>query len=217
MTGNIQKTPVVESLPRFVESKVEDAQQIQGKSLPCSVTEVNGSIVTVKFEVQNSPFTLPSVPVPIIGCEYARPPTQVGDKGFVISADAYLGGMSGLGGGVANLVQQGNLATLVFVPIGNKNWAPSPDGAAYVIYGRNGHGVILFDDITGQATYLKLTSSGLAILGNTSIQGNLTVTGAITATGNITAGAGTAQEVDMFGHIHPITATTNTGPPVPGS
>jgi hypothetical protein len=224
VSSNVQKTPFVSTLNRFAEGKTSDAGQIDGKALPASVVAVNGSIVTVKFEIQDPTFTLPSVTVPVFGPEYVRYPIQAatasapGTFGMVVSADAYLGGMSGLGGGVAGLVQQGNLATLVFLPIGNKNWVAAPNANAVVIYGVNGNGVVLLDKITGSMASITLTSAGLAIVGNTSIQGNLTVTGAITATGNITAGFGSADQVDLLQHKHSGAGGTGTsGPPVPGS
>src|ERR1700743_7474 len=123
MTDNAQKTPFQRSMNRFAEQKALSAIQITGKSLPASVVAVDGSIVTVKFEIQantsNSPFTLPNVTCPLAGPECIRYPTQSGAKGMVVSADAYLGGMSGLGGGVASLGLQANLSALVFFPFGN--------------------------------------------------------------------------------------------------
>lgn len=219
-SGNQQRTPLVNSLSRFAESKNADADQLAGKSLPASVVSVNGAIVTVKFEVQNTPLgaTLPNVTVPLIGPEYIRYPVQKGDKGFVVAADAYLGGVSGLGGGVASLVKQGNLAALVFAPLGNTAFKKVTSGTAVYVYGVNGGGVTLYSDVTGQAVSLTLTSTGVAIVGNVTIQGNLSVTGAITATGNITAGSGGAGQVDLLGHRHSSSGGTGTGgPPVPGS
>jgi hypothetical protein len=57
----------------------------------------------VKFELGAIPFTLPRVRMPVLTSEYIRAPLAVGCRGFVIPADAYLGGMSGLGGGTATL------------------------------------------------------------------------------------------------------------------
>lgn len=220
MSGNQQKIPFVSALSRFAENKIDDGNQLLGKSLPCSIKAVvSSSVVTVKFEVQNTdPLgqTLPPVTVPVFGPEYIRYPFQVGDKGIVISADAYIGGVSGLGGGVATLVQQGNLATLVFLPIGNKAWAPTTSPTATVLYGVNGGGVTLLSDIMGQDVSVTLTDSGVAIVGDVTLQGDLAVTGNVTATGNITAGQGTADQVDLLQHFHKL-GTANTTPPVPGS
>lgn len=219
MAGNVQKTPLVSTLNRFAEGKADDANQILGKSLPCSVvTVVSSGVVVVKFEVQSSALgaTLPNVMVPVAGSEYVRLPLQVGDKGMCVTADAYLGGVSGLGGGVAGLVQQGNLAALAFAPLGNKSWAPTPSPTAVVLYGVKGGGVTLLSDITGQTVKIVLTSTGIAITGNVTLNGNLAVTGQVTATGAITAGQGSADQVGEQTHIHPV-GTGFTGAPKPGS
>lgn len=143
MSNNAQKTHYVQSINRFAEKKALDAIEVLGKSLPCHVVAVSGSIVTVKFDV-NSVFTLPDVTCPMMGPEYIRYPTQVGDLGIVVSADYYIGGVSGLGGGVANLSLRANLSALVFIPIANtgkdttKNWPPTDDPNALVLYGPDG-------------------------------------------------------------------------------
>lgn len=212
MVNNVQKTPLTKSLNQFAKAKIQDAIQTTGRALPCSVVSVTGAIVKVKFEVQSG-FTLPQVTVPLFGPEYIRYPIQPGDKGVVFAADAYLGGMSGLGGGVADLTPRNNLAALVFFPIGNKNWSVV-DPQSVTVYGPNG--VVIRD--MGSAVTLTLTPGGIAIKGNVSINGNLSVTGAITATGNITAGAGGAGAVDLLGHKHSASGGTGVGgPPVPGS
>ncbi len=138
MADNAQKTPLAQSLNEFAQKKILDALQITGKALPASVTEVSGSIVTVKFEVSTKDFTLPSVTVPLAGSEYARVPIQKGCKGVVFPADVPIGGVSGLGGGVATFVTPANLAALVFFPIGNKSWAAPESANKYEIWGPDG-------------------------------------------------------------------------------
>lgn len=169
MTDNAQKTPFQRSMNRFAEQKALSAIQITGKSLPASVVAVDGSIVTVKFEVQ-SKFTLPNVTCPLIGPEWIRYPTQIGAKGMVISADAYLGGMSGLGDGVASLGLQSNLSALVFCPFGNKNWSKTDDPNAVVIYGPNGAVIRTQDKIT---TVTISPGTVLSAAATTNTTGNL--------------------------------------------
>jgi hypothetical protein len=128
--------------------------------LPASVAAVRSSgIVTVKFELQNVPFTLPRITVPILGSEYVRLPIQQGMKGMVIAADAYLGGMTGLGGGIADLSVRPNLSNLAFVPLGNSAWTPTLDANAVEVYGPNG--VILRD--AGNKSTFTLTPSGVTV------------------------------------------------------
>lgn len=218
MADNSQVTPLSNTLPEFARRKAADAIQQTGRSLPCSVVSVSGSIVSVKFEV-NSVFTLPNVTVPVAGPEYIRMPIQPGDKGFVIPADAYLGGVSGIGGGTADLTQLANLTTLVFDPIGNRNWKPTSNPNAVVIYGVQGGGVSLFPDVRFGPVKFVMTDTGFVIVGDMALTGNLSVTGAITATGDITAGFGTADQVGVRTHLHlnVTSGTARSGPPAPGT
>lgn len=160
MPDNVQKTPVSDTLNEFARLKAADAIQQTGRSLPATVVSAKGSIVTVKFEITNSVFTLPNVTIPLFGPEYIRYPIQPGDKGFVVAADAYLGGMSGLGGGTADLSQLANLAALVFFPIGNTSFF-AVDPQAVVIYGPNGVSIrdaTDANDVTVNKQVITLTS-----------------------------------------------------------
>ena len=133
-----------------------------GQSLPASVVSRKGGIVTVKFEIAstpNSPYTLMNVTVPIVGSEYVRLPIQAGALGMVMTADAYLGGMSGLGGGVADLSPRGNLSMLVWTPIGNTAWQAAIDDMAAEMYGPNGVNLYTAD----KSNVLKVTSGGIAV------------------------------------------------------
>ena len=155
MADNAQKTPPGLSLNRFARAKAADQIAQTGKSLPCQVVSVKGSIVQVAFQVTSPPgwppVSLPNVTIPVAGSEYIRYPIQVGCKGVAQAADAYLGGMSGIGGGVATLTSPGNLTALVFQPIGNNGWF-AVDGNILTLYGPGG--VTLMDQ--GQTTFLKL-------------------------------------------------------------
>lgn len=163
MADNSFKTPFGRTINQLAETKALQAIQQLGKALPCSVVAVSGSIVTVKFEM-NGPYTLPNVTMPMFGPEYVRYPIQVGDKGVTLPADAYLGGMSGLGGGVAGVTLPTNLSALVWLPISNQAWF-AVDPNAVTIYGPNG--VVLQD--TDATSTLILTPSGIAMVGDTTI------------------------------------------------
>ena len=238
MASQVQKTPIARTLNVFAERKARGIIDLYGKALPASVVAVVSSgIVTVKFEIANtprSPYTLPNVTVPLFGPEYVRYPIQPGCKGVVFPADAYLGGVSELGGGVADLALRGNLSTLVFFPIGNTSWSASDDANALVLYGPDG--VIIRDMnkktvftltengivITLQAGKFVTINGGLIVNGNLQISGNIelatggTYAGDIKTTGNVIAGEGTADQVGLTTHIHPAPGG-NTGPPTAGS
>lgn len=148
--SNARKTPLGLSLNQFASRKIADAIAQLGGELPCKVVAVAGQIVTVSFEVNAAPFTLPQVSMPIATWVYDWIPVQVGDRGMTVSSDVYLGGVSGLGGGVADLSRPGNLAALVFVPIANAAWLPpGGDPNVRVVQGPNG---VLVQDLKGTVT-----------------------------------------------------------------
>lgn len=153
MSGNAQKTPFGRSLNLLAKKQADDANFIQGQSLPCTVTAVQGSTVTVSFDV-NSKFTLPNVTMPVNNSRYARDPIQIGDKGFAVPGNAYLGGVSGLGGGTADLSVRGNLSTLSFQLISNTSF-PSPSNPnSYNISGPTG--AVIQDD--GKTTSISVAT-----------------------------------------------------------
>lgn len=121
-----QKTPLSRSLSTFAQSKSLDEVIKHGLALPGHVVAVSGAIVTVNFDVKD--MTLPQVTMPVVGSKYIRLPIQKGDLGVALPASVYLGGVSGLGGATADDSLPGNLSTLVWLPIGNKNWSVVPSG-----------------------------------------------------------------------------------------
>lgn len=211
LADNSRKTPLADSLNRFATKRIADAIQITGRALPCTVEKVRGAIVTVSFQV-TSQFTLPQVTMPVAGSEYARQPIQKGCKGFTIAADASLGGVNGLGAGQANMATQANLATLVFVPIGNAGWF-TVDGNYYVMYGPTGVILRTIDD----SVSLTITAAGVVIKGNLLVQGDTATQGNMVATGGIVAGFGGPDQVGVQTHQHPTAAVGAPSPPTPGT
>ena len=153
-----QKRPFARTINEFVNSNIKTANNGLGQILPCRVTEVNGAIVTVNFEIKAGNQTFAPVTCPIAESTYVRIPVQVGDFGICISADVRLGGISGLGQGKAPLGKPSNLGGLVFVPIGNKNWE-SVDPNAVNINAPNG--AVIRD--TTNTSYVKVTPQQLDI------------------------------------------------------
>lgn len=194
-----QKLPFGQIMGGFTHDQAESSIKNKGRAWPCYVVSVDGAIVTVKFEIQTNE-TIPEVTIPVFGPEYIRYPIQVGDKGFAIPADISLRNMSGLGVGIPDFTNPGNLTALVFMPIGNKNWF-DVNGQYLVMYGPEG--VVL--STKNMDCTLTLNSSGITINlnggnltinnGNTTMNGNLTVNGLITGTQgfNISGGSTTAQ------------------------
>jgi hypothetical protein len=206
MVDTAQKTPVARSLESFAQRKALSAIQLLGQSLPASVvTVVSSGIVTIKFELTNVPFTLPQITVPIFGSEYIRLPIQVGMKGAVMAFDAYLGGMTGLGGGTADLTPRPNLSNLSFVPLGSTSWSAVEDVNAVVLYGPNG--AILRDAQGRIKLFLQPAKAELDLPGGIPfvINGNVVINGGLGISGTITAPNGSTYA----GNIH--TSGTITG------
>lgn len=140
MVDNAQKTPIQFALHRFVEDKISNAQQAVGKNIPATVVSVDptGTIVTVQFEIVSDLFTLPQVQCSLATDEFTRPPITKGAKGYVVSSDYFMGGMTGLGTGNATFDKQSNLSMLVFHPCGNTEYAKLYDQDRYVTFGPKG-------------------------------------------------------------------------------
>lgn len=198
-------------------TRVQEAIDNVGFPIPCHVVGVSGAIVTVAFD-ENSKWALPQIEIPKLESPWVRNPTQVGDKGIARPAPAYLGGVSGLGGGLSDLVTPGNLSALVFEPISNANSGPIDQNAAQV-QGPNGAIIRTTSGTTSQivtdtngtvitfgTTSLALDSTGITLtVGTNSVkltpaaltmiaasimeQGNVEITGTL-ASG--TTGGGTA-------------------------
>lgn len=229
MANTSQKVPLARTLNNFAVEKALDVIQQQGKALPASVTAVNGSIVTVKFEIQSSTVTLPPVTIPKVESAWLRAPTQVGDYGLVIPSDVSLGAISGLGGAsAATLSLVPNLSALAWVPIASKNFAASPDPNAAFINGPDG--VILQDTagnvvakishsgstftVTIGTLILSVGSTGVTVDGTLVVNGDLQISGLIHAVGgtvytgniqtagDIIAGFGTGDQVGVQTHTH---------------
>ena len=153
------KTPFVTSANRLAVKRAFDAIQALGKALPCTIVGTAGQIVTVKIEANAPPFTLSEVTVPIATTINDWIPVKAGDAGVLVPAAAYLGGISGIGGGTANLAAiPANLEALVFLPVSNAAWAaPGGDPAVRVVQGPDG---VLLQDYAETAT-IKITSGAI--------------------------------------------------------
>lgn len=219
-----QKTPLARTLNDFATQKALDAISELGMSLPATVTAVQGSIITVSFDIQSTIFTLPNVTIPKAESEWLRSPTQVGDHGMVMPSDVSLGASSGLGGGTATLGIIPNLSALVWVPVANQSWEMDDEGSA-LINGPNG--VIIRDKgkncivtigttqitVNGKtelllevgAVNITVTSNGIALNGPITLNGVVSgETGDIVNFGSATiqtTGAANVGSIDSTGDV----------------
>ena len=183
---NEQKTPLARTLPLFVEKKIREWIDREGKAMPGHVISVNGAIVTVNLDVKG--LVLPLVSMPLIGAEYVRLPIQQNDLGVCFPVDFGIGGVSGLGlPGATDTTRPGNLSALVWVPVGNKNWS-SVDPNAVTIYGPKG--VVIRDTSSASSITLTPTSITLVAGGKTVVLNStgLTIDGIVFDTHKHTAG-----------------------------
>ena len=131
---SFEKLWLQSSLNEIAIKRALEVVHARGKSLPVRVIAVTGQIVTVDFSpLDTSPWTLSPITIPTQQSPYIYWPTQVGDTGVAAAADAYIGGISGLGAPTGTLLRKhGNLSTLYFVPIGTKAFAPINPNAAQI-------------------------------------------------------------------------------------
>lgn len=198
MSLTAQKIPFGKSINNTINALASDALQALGQNLPAEVVSVNGAIVTVKVDVKSG-YNIPNLTIPMIGSEYLRMPIQPGCMGVVISIDAQIGVISGLGTQQRNnLVQPGNLSALVFVPVGNVNFFTVPSDKA-VLYGPQGVILSASDNHGFIGTQFTLTSDSITF-------GNVT----------ITANDVSVNGVSLMHHVHGgVTGgTDNTGEPI---
>jgi len=211
-----QKTPLAVSLNNFTQKKIEDYQQTLGQILPCHVTAVEGAIVTVAFDVLAGNLTIPQVTCAIAESEYVRLPIQIGDKGVCLAADTRLGGITGLGQGLAPLSTPSNLGGLIFVPLGNKNWF-SVNGQYLFMYGPEGVELTTINQdckliLNSSGIHVNLNGGNLYIEnGNNTMTGNLTVQGLITGQGGFHITGGTGATMQITGDISQTGNFSNTG------
>jgi hypothetical protein len=207
--SNPQKTPYSRLINNFGIRRAKQEIAKRGQRLPGSVISVSGAIVTVSFEV--SGVNLPQVTMPLAGAEYVRYPIQSGDLGYATTADAYLGGISGLGGGVADETLRANLSTLVWVPIGNESWS-EVDPNAVTIYGPNG--VVLRD--SDNNTSSTLTPDGISDSAKETyeITAGTSITLTVGSHSIVIASSGITIDGKVFlthEHTNVTTGTVNTG------
>jgi hypothetical protein len=148
MPDNFDVLWIQQNLNKHATAKAVEAIQQTGRALPCSVTAVNGSLVTVKIEATAPCYTLagepstvsfPPLTLPKAESQWLRAPVQVGDVGMVVPADTFLGGISGQGSGTANLATEyGNLTTLVWIPVAAVSFGVTPDANKAWVNGPNG-------------------------------------------------------------------------------
>jgi hypothetical protein len=139
MPTDLNKISFIDQMHNFVRTKAQDAYFNIPKVFPGHVSKILANdFVEFTFDTVG-PFTIPKVQIPQSFSKYHREPTAVGDKGLAFAADIFLGGESGQDGSTANMYPRGNLGTLTFHPISNKNWPTRDPNMFLVTAGSSGH------------------------------------------------------------------------------
>jgi len=204
------------NLNQLAINRATEVMAQRGASLPCHVTAVSGSIVTVAFDVDSAPWTLPEITIPKAESPWYRQPTQIGDTGITIAADVYHGIISGMGGELPKIgVVPGNFSALIFLPVSNKNTPPSDQDAA-IVSGPNG---AVLETTVGTVSSVVTNQTGTTItFGGVTLVVNATgITGTIGTQHFSLTNAGFFINGLNFGTHHHTGVTIgsgNTGGPV---
>lgn len=165
--SNNQKVPFPVALQQVMNNTADSHLQALGQAYPCHVTAVNGAIVTVNFDLSAPGANYPPVTCPVATSKYVRVPIQIGDKGVCMPANARLGGVTGLGTGLAPVALPSNLGALVFVPLGNIDWEAVAINA-------------LFLRDADESVSVTIASGAVNVDGNMTVSGNLSAGNGIT-------------------------------------
>ncbi len=166
MASNFSKLWIQRKLNEAAILRAKEAIFSTGWALPCKVVAVSGSIVTVSFQVDSTPWVIPQITIPKAESNWIRMPTQVGDFGYTVPADVHLGGISGLGTGTPKITTSpANLSGLVFHPVSNKNAPPSDPNAA-IVQGPNG---AIIQTTTGGTSNIIVSTKNITITFGSSV------------------------------------------------
>lgn len=141
-----KRLPTSQNMASAIDWRVKTLVQELGWELPCIVKAVDNThgIVTIEFQVQNAPFVLPEITIPVVGFQYIRFPIQVGEPGVTKKADVDLANIAGYTTSPPDMSNSGNLtAVLQFMPTMNVKFTPVENPNVLYMYGPEG--VVIYD------------------------------------------------------------------------
>ena len=136
---NAQRLPFWDMIESFVNRRIQDHLQMQPKNVPVTVTKVDKEFVYVQPDIHSTVYTFPTIKVAQTFSRNVREPTQVGDKGYIVAADYYVGGETAYSGGQADLYPRGNLTPLAFQPISSGKFSERNYNQTHVQGGPDGY------------------------------------------------------------------------------
>jgi len=138
-SDNSQVTPLWKTIAQYVDRRIRDHLQLQPKKIPVTVTKVDKEFVYVQPDMHSKTYTFPTIKVAQTFSQHAREPTQVGAKGYIETADYYVGGETAFSGGQADLFPRGNLTPLAFQPISSSKFSERNYNQYHVQGGPDGY------------------------------------------------------------------------------
>ena len=147
-------------LSKAADKSIRAVMQQLGAALPCHVTAVDGQFVTVAFDLpQGAPWVLPDITIPKAEGSWINSPTQVGDPGMTVAAQAYLHPITGQYQGNPAWRIPGNLDALVWIPVANVgNKIPNQNAA--LVQGPDG---AIIQTTQGTASSIVTNQSGTTV------------------------------------------------------
>ena len=147
-------------LAKAADKAIRTVMQQHGAALPCHVTAVDGQFVTVAFDLpQGAPWVLPEITIPKAEGPWINSPTQVGDPGMTVAAQAYLHPITGQYKGNPAWRIPGNLDALVWIPVANVgNKIPNQNAA--LVQGPDG---AIIQTTQGTASSVVTNQSGTTV------------------------------------------------------
>jgi hypothetical protein len=228
--NNALVTPLAYSLADLARIGSQNKNQQISQPIPVSITKIHGELVQVKIEAKGRgiPYTIPEFIVPQSFSEWIREPTQVGDKGWLVESNYYLGGMSGLNGGTANYYDRSNLTNMVFQHISQKQFPHNVNRNLNQVFQNGPEGVMnqttdgkFFVNVDGKNAQVQLGANGSTI---TFKQDSVVITiggQSHTFTSSMFQSAGdvlTHANTTLDSHLHSDSGGAgDSGPPIPGT
>lgn len=163
MTNLSGKLPFVQNQAQAIDWRNAAQGQEMGWELPCTVLAVSndGLKVTLNFEMNEQPYQLPQITVPIFMSEYVRLPIQPGTRGYTRFVDVPTDNITAEKSSSTTFKNFGNLnKTLVFQPISNAGWLPIPNQRVLWLYGPEG---VTIQDLHLDENGAPVTSSVVTI------------------------------------------------------
>jgi hypothetical protein len=146
--NDLSKLNYLKNIYSFARTQSSNTHQNAPKSIQGHVSKILENDF-LEFTIDaTGPYTLPVIKLSQAFSKYHREPTKVGDKGYAVPNDFYIGGETEDGGGTANMYPRGNLSNGIFHPISVKSFDKRDPDMFLVTGGASGHTIQSQDKTT---------------------------------------------------------------------